>query len=98
MNRIQQQSSARKAALVFNGTCELCATTISWIRGNEEKNAVEMVPCRSEDRKTRHPSSKKMSVCRPCSLSFPTATSSREKTFPDIFMRLRRYRGRILAF
>lgn len=84
----------RRAALVYDSACPVCARSIIWIRENAEEGAFEMVPCQSEDLARRFPSITPEACMEAMQLVLPGGeVLSGEEALPEVLARLRRYRN-----
>jgi predicted DCC family thiol-disulfide oxidoreductase YuxK len=93
MNR-HDNSRSDKAVLIYDGSCPICRNTVAWIKKHERKDAFEMLPCRSEDRKKRYPFIEEPVCMQAMQLVLPGGTVlAGEKAMPEIFKRLKRYRA-----
>jgi predicted DCC family thiol-disulfide oxidoreductase YuxK len=89
----------RKAALIYDGTCPICSSTMAWIEENEKEGSFEMLPCQSETLDVRFPSVERTACMRAMHLVLPDGTVlAGEKALPEIFKRLRRYRPAAVLF
>ncbi len=41
--------------LIYDGECSLCAAAAAWAKGRARSGALEVMPCRSQERKARFP-------------------------------------------
>jgi predicted DCC family thiol-disulfide oxidoreductase YuxK len=82
----------RKAVLIYDGDCPVCAETVRWIRENERKDSFEMLPCQSGEVRTRFPLIEPAACMRAMQLILPDGEIlSGEKALPEILKRLKRY-------
>jgi len=82
----------RKAVLIYDGDCPVCAETIRWIRENERKDSFEMLPCQSGEVRKRFPLVESAACMRAMQLILPDGKIlSGEKALPEILKRLKRY-------
>jgi predicted DCC family thiol-disulfide oxidoreductase YuxK len=91
-SRERVQSESEKAVLIYDRSCPICSNTVAWIKEHEQKDAFEMLPCQSEDRKKRYPFLDE-TVCMQALqlvLSGDNVLAG-EKALPEIFKRLKRY-------
>lgn len=87
-------SQSGKAVLIYDGNCPICRSTVAWIEKHERKDAFEMLPCRSEDRKKRYPLMEEPVCMQAMQLVLPGGTVlAGEKALPEILKRLKRYRA-----
>ncbi|RPI37090.1 MAG: DUF393 domain-containing protein [Nitrospiraceae bacterium] len=83
---------ARKAVLIYDGDCPVCAETVRWIRENERKDSFEMLPCQSLEVRKRFPLIEPAACMRAMQLILPDGKIlSGEKALPEILKRLKRY-------
>ena len=93
-SRKKIKSESDKAVLIYDGSCPICSNTVAWIKEHEQKDAFEMLPCQSEDRKRRYPAMEETTCMHAMQLVLPNGVVlSGEKALPEIFTRLRRYRA-----
>ncbi len=98
-SRGKNNSLSDKAVLIYDGGCPICRSTVEWIKEHEQKNAFEMLPCRSEDRKKRYPFMEEATCMQAMQLVLPDGNAlAGEKALPEIFKRLRRYRAAAALF
>jgi len=89
----------KKTALIYDCACPVCSKAVHWIKENEEENSFEMLPCQSEALDRRFPLVEREACMRAMHLVLPDGTVlSGEKTLPEIFKRLRRYRMLAVLF
>ncbi len=89
----------KKAVLIYDASCPICSSTITWISRNEVENSFEMMPCQSEGLGRVFPYLQRADCMKAMHLVLPGGTVVvGEKTLPEIFMRLRRYRIAALLF
>ena len=82
----------RKAVLIYDGDCPVCAETIRWIRENERKDSFEMLPCQSGEVRKRFPLIEPAACMQAMQLILPDGKIlSGEKALPEILKRLKRY-------
>jgi len=82
----------RKAVLIYDGDCPVCAETVRWIRENERKDSFEMLPCQSGEARKRFPFIEPAACMRAMQLILPDGEIlSAEKALPEILKRLKRY-------
>jgi predicted DCC family thiol-disulfide oxidoreductase YuxK len=82
----------RKAVLIYDGDCPVCAETVRWIRENERKDSFEMLPCQSGEVRKRFPLIEPAACMRAMQLILPDGKIlSGEKALPEILKRLKRY-------
>lgn len=92
-------SRSEKAVLIYDGGCPICGNTVVWIKEHELKDAFEMLPCQSENRKRRYPFMKETTCMQAMQLVLPDGTVlAGEKALPEIVKRLRRYRAAAALF
>ncbi len=83
---------SRKAVLIYDGDCPVCAETVRWIRDNERKDSFEMLPCQSGEVSKRFPSVEPAACMQAMQLILPDGKIlSGEKALPEILKRLKRY-------
>ncbi|HXY55365.1 MAG TPA: DUF393 domain-containing protein [Nitrospirota bacterium] len=93
-----ENAGKRKAALIYDGSCPICSSTVAWIEENEKEGSFELLPCQSEGLK-RFPSVERDACMRAMHLVLPDGTVlAGEKALPEIFKRLRRYRAAAVLF
>lgn len=93
-SRARIKHDSKKAVLIYDGSCPICTGTVAWIKEHEQKDAFEMLPCRSEDRKNRYPLMEETTCMQAMQLVLPEGTVlAGEKAMPEIFKRLKRYRA-----
>jgi predicted DCC family thiol-disulfide oxidoreductase YuxK len=89
----------KKAALIYDGSCPICRSTVAWIEENEKEGSFELLPCQSETLNRRFPSVDRDACMRAMHLVLPDGTVlAGEKALPEIFKRLRRYRPAAVLF
>ncbi len=94
MDRHNNSSQSGNAVLIYDGNCPICSNTVAWIKEHERKDAFEMLPCRSEDRKKRYPFMEEATCMQAMQLVLPEGTVlAGEKALPEIIKRLKRYRA-----
>ncbi|MDH4231545.1 MAG: DUF393 domain-containing protein [Nitrospirota bacterium] len=82
----------RKAVLIYDGDCPVCAKTVEWIRENERKDAFEMLPCQSGEVRKRFPSIEPAACIQAMQLILPDGRIlSGERALPEVLKRLKRY-------
>ncbi len=87
-------SQSEKGVLIYDGSCPICRNTVAWIKEHEQKDAFEMLPCQSEDRKKRYPFMEEAVCMQAMQLVLPGGiVLAGEKALPEIFKRLKRYRA-----
>ena len=92
-------SESGKAVLIYDEACPICNNTIFWIKEHQQKDAFEMLPCQSPDRKRRYPSMEEAACMRAMQLVLPDGTIlAGEKALPEIVRRLRRYHAAAALF
>jgi predicted DCC family thiol-disulfide oxidoreductase YuxK len=95
----EEITGKRKAALIYDGTCPICSSTVAWIEENEKEGSFEMLPCQSETLDERFPSVERAACMQAMHLVLPDGTVlAGEKALPEIFKRLRRYRPAAVLF
>ncbi len=88
-----------KVALIYDGACPICSSTVVWIKDNEKEGSFDMVPCQTEALDRRFPAVKGEECLKAMHLVLPDGTVlSGEKALPEIFTRLRRYRFGAIFF
>lgn len=93
-SRERIKSKSEKAVLIYDGSCPICSSTVAWIKEHEQKEAFEMLPCRSEHRKNRYASINEADCMQAMQLVLPGGkVLAGEKALPEIFRRLKRYRA-----
>jgi predicted DCC family thiol-disulfide oxidoreductase YuxK len=86
------QKKSGRAVLIYDGECPVCRKTVTWIRENMRKDAFEMIPCQSEEARTRFPFVEQAVCMQAMQLILPDgAVLSGEKALPEIVKRLKRY-------
>ena len=95
----EEISGKKKAALIYDGSCPICSSTVAWIEENEKEGSFELLPCQSEALAWRFPSVGRDACMRAMHLVLPDGTVlAGEKALPEIFKRLRRYRVAAVLF
>ncbi len=100
-DRMKRETIKEKAkvALIYDGACPICSSTVAWIKDNEKEGSFDMVPCQSEALGRRFPSMKSEECLKAMQLVFSDGTVlSGEKALPEIFTRLRRHRSAAMFF
>lgn len=93
-SREKNNARSDKAVLIYDGSCPICSNTVAWIKEHEQKDAFEMLPCRSEDRKKRYSFMEEATCMQAMQLVLPDGNVlAGEKALPEIFRRLKRYRA-----
>ncbi len=88
------QQRRERAVLIYDGNCPICSSTIAWIRENEQENAFEMLPCRSEERTKKYSFVREEACIQAMQLVLPDGkVLVGEQALPEILKRLRRYRA-----
>lgn len=86
------QKRSDPAVLIYDGVCPVCRKTVAWIRENMRKEAFVMIPCQSEEARTRFPSVEQAVCMQAMQLVLPDGeVLSGEKALPEIVKRLKRY-------
>ena len=86
------QKRSGPAVLIYDGECPVCQKTVAWIRENMRKDAFEMIPCQSEEARTRFPSVKRAVCMQAMQLILPDGeVLGGEKALPEIVKRLKRF-------
>jgi predicted DCC family thiol-disulfide oxidoreductase YuxK len=86
------QKKSGPVALIYDGQCPVCQKTVAWIRENMRKGAFEMVPCQSDEARTRFPFVEQAVCMQAMQLILPDGeVLSGEKALPEIVKRLKRY-------
>jgi predicted DCC family thiol-disulfide oxidoreductase YuxK len=89
----------KQAVLIYDATCPVCSSTITWISQNEIENSFEMMPCQSEGLGKLFPYLQRADCMKAMHLVLPGGiVVVGEKTLPEIFLRLKRYRIVSLLF
>ncbi len=92
--RGKNYSRSDKAVLIYDGNCPICSNTVSWIIKHEQKDAFEMLPCQSEDRKKRYSFMEEATCMQAMQLVLPGGSVlAGENALPEILKRLKRYRA-----
>ena len=92
--RGKNYSRSDKAVLIYDGNCPICSNTVSWIKEHERKDAFEMLPCQSEDRKKRYSFMEEATCMQAMQLVLPGGdVLAGENALPEILKRLKRYRA-----
>jgi len=82
-----------RAVLIYDGKCPVCAATVKWIRENEISGSFEMIPCQSDQRRSRHPEVNRADCMKAMHLVLPDGTVLvGERALPDILARVKMYR------
>jgi predicted DCC family thiol-disulfide oxidoreductase YuxK len=88
-----------RATLIYDGTCPICSSTVTWIEENEKDGSFEMVPCQSEALDKRFPDVKLDECMKAMHLVLPDGKIlGGEQALPEIFRRLSWYRPVALLF
>jgi predicted DCC family thiol-disulfide oxidoreductase YuxK len=81
-----------RAVLIYDSNCPVCKKTAEWIKKNEYKDSFEMLPCQSEELRSRFPFIEQVVCMQAMQLILPDGqVLSGEKAFPEILKRLKRY-------
>ncbi|HEY6010826.1 MAG TPA: DUF393 domain-containing protein [Nitrospirota bacterium] len=92
-------SRSEKAVLIYDGGCPICNNTVYWIKEHQQKDAFEMLPCQSPERKKRYPFLEEATCMRAMQLVLPDGTIlDGEKALPEIVRRLKRYHAAAALF
>ena len=98
-NKEKNKSRSEKAVLIYDGGCPICGNTVVWIKEHELKDAFEMLPCQSEERKRRYPFMEVATCMQAMQLVLPDGTVlAGEKALPEIVKRLKRYHAAAALF
>lgn len=92
MKQNGEKNKKPKAALIYDGTCPICKSTVSWIGKNETRESFEMVPCQSEALTSRFPGVEQSACMNAMHLVLPDGrVLVGERALPEIVNRLKRY-------
>jgi predicted DCC family thiol-disulfide oxidoreductase YuxK len=93
MPKSETKNAKGAAALIFDGSCPICAGTVKWINANELEGAFEMLPCQADSTGKQFPGVKHAECMKAMHLVLPDGTVLiGEKALPEIFARLKAYR------
>ena len=93
MGAQKTQNSKGPATLIYDGKCPVCAGTVRWIRENEISGSFTLMPCQSEQRRSRHPVVNRADCMKAMHLVLPDGTVLvGEKALPHILSRVKGYR------
>ena len=70
----EENAGKRKAALIYDGSCPICSSTVAWIEENEKQGSFELLPCQSEGLGKRFPSVERDACMRAMHLVLPDGT------------------------
>lgn len=93
MPKTERENVKNAATLIFDGSCPICAGTVTWIDENELEGSFEMLPCQSDKAGEQFPEVKRAECMKAMHLVLPDGTVLvGEKALPEIFGRLKAYR------
>jgi predicted DCC family thiol-disulfide oxidoreductase YuxK len=99
MKQTREKNKNPKSALIYDGTCPICRSTIAWIGENEIGDSFEMIPCQSEAATSRFPGVKQSACMDAMHLVMPDGTVlAGEKALPEIVKRLKRFHAASVLF
>ena len=86
--------------LVYDADCPVCRAAADWVRRNAAvPDTFELLPCRSEESRSRFPSIAEAACLQAMHLVLPDGTIlAGEKALPEIVRRTRRYRRAAVLF
>jgi len=77
-----------KAVVIYDGDCPVCQEAVAWMEARGKKNAFEMLPCQTVERRSRYPYIPETVCMEAMQLVLPTGeVLSGEAAFPEIFKR-----------
>ena len=88
------------AVLIYDAECPVCRAAADWIRRNAEApDTFELLPCRSEETRSRFPAIAEAACLQAMHLVLPDGTIfAGEEALPEIVRRTRRYRQAAVLF
>jgi len=99
MKQAGEKSKGPTSALIFDGTCPICKSTVAWIRENEIEDSFEMIPCQSESLLSRFPGVTRSACTNAMHLVLPDGrVLAGENALPEIVKRLKRYHRASMLF
>jgi predicted DCC family thiol-disulfide oxidoreductase YuxK len=88
-----------KAALIYDATCPICKSTVSWIDENMAGKSFEMIPCEPDSVTSRFPGVEYSACMNAMHVVLPDGrVLAGEKALPEIFKRLKRYHAAAILF
>ena len=80
--------------LIYDAECPVCRAATDWVLRNAvDRNAIETLPCRSEETRARFPAVTETACLQAMHLVLPDGTIlAGERALPEILRRTRRYR------
>lgn len=87
------------ATLIYDGDCPLCLTAVSWVQKHARQDALEYLPCRSDERAKRFPELSEKQCMEAMQLVMPDGRAhSGDAALPVLLMMLKRWRWLALLF
>ena len=88
------------AVLIYDAECPVCRAAADWIRRNAEApDTFELLPCRSEETRSRFPAITEAACLQAMHLVLQDGTIlAGERALPEIVRRTRRYRRAAFLF
>jgi predicted DCC family thiol-disulfide oxidoreductase YuxK len=94
-----KETTAKKAALIYDNACPICSQTVRWIDKHAAEDSFEMLPCRSDALEARFPSVEREACLQAIHVVLPGGTVLKgADTLPVILKRLRRYKAAAILF
>jgi predicted DCC family thiol-disulfide oxidoreductase YuxK len=78
--------------LIYDEDCPICRKAAQWVERNKRGDALELLPCKAEEVRSRFPSMEETVCMRAMQLILPDGrVLSGEKALPEVITKLRRY-------